>query len=232
MGREAKRVPIDFDWPQGKVWQGYLLPDELDEQQCGDCGGRGSTPARQWVEQMAALCLLLNTDLSAQAKGRPMHPYFNDTGSRADLRPSPDIAEFSIGLAGRGGAGEWHDALDNWRATDKLVEAAGLDPKTWGVCASCGGHGSIERYEGQRAEAEAWESTEPPIGEGWQMWETTSEGSPMSPVFATAEELARWLADTGASIFGDRTAPYEYWLRVITGQDIASVQIAPGVVIL
>jgi hypothetical protein len=51
-----------------------------------------------------------------------------------------------------------------------------------------------------------------PTGPGYQMWETVSEGSPISPVFATPEELARWLADTGASAFGDMTATYEQWL--------------------
>ncbi len=24
MGRELKRVPLDFDWPTKKVWDGYL----------------------------------------------------------------------------------------------------------------------------------------------------------------------------------------------------------------
>lgn len=32
-------------------------------------------------------------------------------------------------------------------------------------------------------------------GDGWQLWETTTEGSPLSPVFETAEELAGWIAD-------------------------------------
>lgn len=44
------------------------------------------------------------------------------------------------------------------------------------------------------------------------MYETTSEGTPISPAFATAEELARWLADNNASAFGGMTATYEQWL--------------------
>lgn len=44
------------------------------------------------------------------------------------------------------------------------------------------------------------------------MYENTSEGTPISPAFATPEELARWLADTGASAFGGMTATYEQWL--------------------
>jgi hypothetical protein len=44
------------------------------------------------------------------------------------------------------------------------------------------------------------------------MYEDTSEGTPISPAFATPEELARWLADSGASAFGNMTATYEQWL--------------------
>lgn len=39
---------------------------------------------------------------------------------------------------------------------------------------------------------------EPPEGEGWQIWETVSEGSPTSPVFATREELIEHLMTKGA----------------------------------
>ena len=49
------------------------------------------------------------------------------------------------------------------------------------------------------------------------MYEDTSEGTPKSPAFATPEELARWLADTGASAFGDMTATYEEWLPICKG---------------
>lgn len=39
MSRELKRVPLDFDWPVGQVWQGYLMPEELHENDCPDCDG-------------------------------------------------------------------------------------------------------------------------------------------------------------------------------------------------
>lgn len=45
------------------------------------------------------------------------------------------------------------------------------------------------------------------------MYEDTSEGTPISPAFETPEELAHWLADNGASAFGDMTATYEEWLN-------------------
>lgn len=51
----------------------------------------------------------------------------------------------------------------------------------------------------------------------FMMYEDTSEGTPISPAFATPEELARWLADTGASSFANQTASYEAWLRIAKG---------------
>lgn len=48
----------------------------------------------------------------------------------------------------------------------------------------------------------------------FQMYETTTEGTPMSPVFATPEELAHWLADHDANAFAGQTASYEAWLGV------------------
>lgn len=47
------------------------------------------------------------------------------------------------------------------------------------------------------------------------MYETTSEGTPISPAFKTAEELARWLADNNASAFAGEGASYEDWMATI-----------------
>lgn len=62
---------------------------------------------------------------------------------------------------------------------------------------------------------------EPLSGDGWQMWETTTEGSPISPVCDTPEELAAWLADNKASAFGSETAHYQSWLKMIKGSGSA-----------
>lgn len=61
------------------------------------------------------------------------------------------------------------------------------------------------------------------------MYEDTSEGTPISPAFKTPEELARWLADNGASSFGNMTADYEHWLRVANGGWAPSMVITNGV---
>lgn len=211
MSREVRRVPTDFDWPLNTVWSGYLMPEELREKRCGDCYGRGTTPARQWIERIGLMLDQLVEDVDRNAAGQPMHPWLeNDTYPPVDrekvlsrrgiwveyavVRPTADIIEFAEALVK-------DDELEHHRTIGRgtgamntdgiirgLLRLAGL-PEVWGRCPTCDGHGSIEAYEGQRAEAEAWKPTEPPTGEGWQLWSTSCEGSPITPVFATREGL-------------------------------------------
>jgi hypothetical protein len=49
----------------------------------------------------------------------------------------------------------------------------------------------------------------------FQMYETTTEGTPISPVLANKSDLAQWLADHGVSLFGERLATKEQWLTII-----------------
>lgn len=62
------------------------------------------------------------------------------------------------------------------------------------------------------------------------MYETTSEGTPISPAFETPEELARWLADNGASSFAGSTATYEQWLGMCESDWAPSMVIQGGVI--
>lgn len=48
-----------------------------------------------------------------------------------------------------------------------------------------------------------------------QMYENTTEGTPISPVMENPEDLARWLADNYASASGIMTATYDQWLSMI-----------------
>lgn len=72
--------------------------------------------------------------------------------------------------------------------------------------------GSFRRWAGARSPKRRMPDFEPGTATHLMMYESTSEGTPISPAFATAEELARWLADTGASAFGAMTATYAQWL--------------------
>jgi hypothetical protein len=249
MGREIKRVALDFKWPIDKRWEGYLLPENLYPVSCPDCDGMG----------YSAEALVMYKQWYGNAPFQP-----SDTGSAPFTPETPEVRVFAERNVSRApeyyGTGEfaifheanrlatlfngsWShhlsqadvDALveagrlmdfthtwspeERWKAKDPAPEVTADEVNRWSVsgfghdsincgvviearckrmggshtCAVCGGEGSTEAYEGQSAEREAWEPTEPPAGEGWQVWETVSEGSPISPVFADREALIRWL---------------------------------------
>ncbi len=128
MSRKLMRVPLDFDWPIGKVWPGYLI----------------------------SLCHANNEDCES-------------------------CIHFS--------------------------KLAGLTPE-YGECP-----GGINHIE-------------PPNGEGYQLWETTSAGSPKSPVFKTVEELAGW-CENNATIFAGFTATKEEWLKMFK-EDFIRAEVKMG----
>lgn len=57
-------------------------------------------------------------------------------------------------------------------------------------------------------------NTDPPIGEGYQLWEFTSEGSPQSPVFSSLHELCEW-CEKNATVYGKSKATRERWYDIL-----------------
>jgi len=259
MGREIRRVPLDFDWPLNKTWEGFLSPDSLDGKDCPDCENgyspqaknlhdlwyghipfdptstgstpwRADTPAiRTRAERNVAdapdyygsgepavareaqrladhfnsgwLHHLSQDDVDALIKAGRLHD-FTHTWTREDgwqpkepavVPTAAEVNEWSL-------RGFGHDAINASVVVSARCEREGVNA----TCQTCDGHATIEAYPGQRADAEAWEPTDPPNGDGWQLWETVSEGSPISPVFATSDELASWMSDPER---GDRWVP-------------------------
>lgn len=77
---------------------------------------------------------------------------------------------------------------------------------------------SYSEWEGDRPDKEDYmPSFSKDSKTHYMMYETCSEGTPISTAFETPEELAKWLFETGASAFGHQTGSYEGWLRVARG---------------
>ena len=186
MGRELKRVALDFNWPLEKVWIGFLNPHYKACPRCyAGCSASYDTVAKHINALMWDRATLEYKNVAAITtflSGRP-----------------PDRSFFG------------HDSRDAWAAVKKLGKLAGL-PNAWDICTHCDGEGINPEY---KAAYDAWLPTEPPPGLGYQIWETVSEGSPISPVFATADELACWM--TGKKWGADEGSSYETWLRFING---------------
>lgn len=62
----------------------------------------------------------------------------------------------------------------------------------------------------------------------FMMYENISEGTPISPAFATEEELARWLADNKANAGYYSNATYEQWLSAIKRGYVPSFVVNSG----
>ena len=136
MGRELRRMPMNFDYPLGAVWQGYLIRDSLSL-----CDGED--------EEDCEICKAY-----AKVKGIPL----DDEGC-------PDFKAY-------------------------LAEPIRL----------------------------LKELLDPPAGNGYQLWETTSEGAPISPVFATLDELCAW-CEEGATVFADWKISKTEWMKKLSLMD-------------
>jgi hypothetical protein len=267
MGREIRRVPLDFNHPLNEVWPGYLMPDSFDGLPCPDCknGGSphaehlhdlwygympfdptstGSTPLTIFTPAVRAFAdrnvrqapdFYGTDEYAVDREAQRLIDYWNGMWSHHLSQDDVDaliaadrLWDFTHTLAGGNGwekiepapvvtaeqVNEWsicgfgHDSINAHVVIKARCEREGV-PYT---CQTCDGHATLEAYPGQRADAEAWERTDPPTGDGWQLWETVSEGSPISPVFETAEGLAGWMSDPAR---GKQWVPFDSAMKFI-----------------
>jgi hypothetical protein len=219
---------MDFNWPLGMIWKGYFNP--YAGVKCKACGGGGYNPETKRISD--EWYAFDNPDMIsiADCYGRPSrynrnaHCYnitqieVNALLEKDRLRELtkngyvPTVDEVND-WAKKSSIG--HDAINQWIC----VEARAKELGVWGRCPICGGHGVVYADETIFQKHEKWEKTDPPEGEGYQLWETTTEGSPQSPVFATLEELAGW-CEKNATTFGDFKASKEEWAKMLSEDDV------------
>lgn len=250
MGRELKRVPLDFDWPLNFIWKGYWMP--YTAQKCPKCDSSGSGPLykalsdawygfserrpkdnveaqaifddnHKWQytlsqEEVNNLCdegrlsdycrefreptevelVELqkdneNTDLDLKRPRWIRKKHKDGT----DYYPTAELVNRVAPKSLLGG----HDSVNHWIATEFRARKLGIPEEEW-KCKFCDGEGEIWFSREIKQKADDWyekERYEPPKGEGYQLWETVSEGSPISPVFASAEEMIDHLVAGGAN---------------------------------
>lgn len=248
MGRELKRVPLDFQWEIGKLWSGYVNPHEVHE--CKDCEGLGWSKeynilkdkwygwgnenylpnpfrkdcrynANAWSnnldqEDVDALIeadrlwdftrVALNDEQAEivrkkRAEGENSWLPFNN-GYRPTVQEVNDWA-----LKGMG-----HDSLNcSYVISAKLKREGKSD-----LCPNCDGTGEKWQSEEAKELHENWKKYDPPMGEGFQLWTTTSEGSPMTPVFGSLEDLCLYCEEEGVSVFGSNTTTKEEWMKMLS----------------
>jgi len=145
MGRQLKRVPLDFNHPIGEVWEGYCPTLEKFQS------------IKEIVEQVPEI-LDYKDNICNECDKK-----FNDCDedARYCIWYNPELRKY------------WYYEI--------------------------------------------------PKGEGYQLWENTSEGSPISPVFATLEELCEY-AEVNCSIFASIKISKGEWMQKLN-EDYISHQV-------
>ncbi len=96
-------------------------------------------------------------------------------------------------------------------------------------------YGTFEEYWGKKPDKlwymPVWSDEEKTH---MQMYEDTSEGTPISPVFRRdeADEMATWLFENNASTMGNFTTSKEAWLKMIEGGGYAVSMVISGGVMM
>lgn len=221
MGREIKRVAAGFDWPIDVTWTGYVSP--YHAQKCEVCDGYGLNPATKLIEQsfyahdmdpaLRWRDKITQDEVQALADAGRLNDFtHNFIPGQGWVKKDPpcvptaeevNAANRSYGVPGRMG----HDAINRWILVETRAKRLGV----YGECAHCKGEGSLWFSEEIKAAAEAWEPRDPPSGDWWQVWQTVGDGSPLTPAFATREELIDYLVEGGDA--WDRSRGSGGWSR-------------------
>lgn len=247
MGRELKRVPLDFKWKIGELWSGYINPHKRHE--CIDCNGLGwskdynslqdewyYTDERCWKPNPYNSNARYNTASWNNNLTKEDVQALIDADRLWDFTRVPlneeqkEIVKKKIADGGNSWlpfnngytptaeeVNEWnkkgigHDSLNCSIVIKAKLKKEGKSH----LCSSCDGEGEKWQHETAKNNYEGWEDYDPPKGECFQLWTTTSEGSPMTPVFETLDELCKYCEDEEVSVFGRHTATKEKWKQML-----------------
>jgi hypothetical protein len=175
----VKRVPLEFDWPVGYLWHGYINPWPPPIE-CEECKGTG-----------------LNDDCYKLYRNfRRWAPKL--TESEVTLASQAGIGEKDIAKIRRRIWDEVDTSLIRAYLTEIRARAEGI----WGLCSTCKGkqrlpnpNPAVQQLYLDVDLYEEWKPIEPPIGVGWQLWQVREDrGYPASVVFKSEVELAKWCA--------------------------------------
>ena len=295
MGREVKRVALDFDWPLRQTWEGYINP-HYTATKCTACDGKGWSPEYKALEALWYGNAPFKPEDNGSTPYLPTHPPIRQRAEK-NTRQSPgpytlnyqsteDAFESAVQREARrlcrlyngqwglhlnqmdvdvlieddrlwdftrvprtpeqiqaheeyrkNGGGYWmpesngyrptaqevndwaisggvmqgHDAINAYLVIKARCQREGMPF----LCTTCNGECRFWPSPEAKELYDNWEKVEPPAGEGWQMWETVSGGSPISPVCQSPEALASWLSENEKSSFGFSKPTYFQWLAMI-----------------
>lgn len=215
MGTQLKRVRLDFDWPIGKIWKGYINP--YNSRECKSCGRTGYNAATKkihdawhdWKYQLTEIetkallkaeRLMMLTHIPGEGGWKVKEPQYIPTAEEVNQW----YRAYSLG----------HDIVNQ----DICVKARAKHLGVYGACEHCI-DGEIWESQEIKNLHDEWRRIDPPAGEGYQLWCTVKGGSPMTPVFATPDELCEYSEKESVPVIGATTLKKEKWIELFTSKD-------------
>lgn len=215
MSRELRRVPLDFDWPLNKVWIGYVNPYD-GPAECRPCGGSGLGPQAKAISDSfyglyagsdyvpipdhptgkrynpkAWAHSITQDEVDALVEHGRLMDFTHAWTSERRWQPKDPPYQPTAEEVNHWHLYGWgHDGINRWILIEARLKRLGLSDDK---CQICQGDGAIWQSRYAEEAFDGWSSWEPPTGEGWQVWETVSEGSPISPVCSTRDVLIAWM---------------------------------------
>ena len=234
MGRQLKRVPLSFNWPLHIVWKGFMNP--YSPTHCKLCDGSG---LNKETKKLSDDWYTHSRTDGLEGWGKHLDQddvqALLDAGRLWDFTRVPktlkqvEIVKKKIAEGGNSWlpkdngyiptadevnkwarTGMGHDSGNQWICVEARAKRLGV----YGECSLCKGHGEYFCDNKYRKLWEDFSWIEPPTGRGYQLWENTSEGSPITPVFKTLDELCAW-AEDNATIFGREKTSKEEWKKML-----------------
>ena len=235
MGKSLKRVPMDFKYPLNQTWKGYINPYKSIE--CKACNGSGFNEAtmklnKEWytysdngkiiegwqynLEQDEVQALLnanrlwdftrvaINNEQKEIIKqkikegGNSWLPFNNGY--------IPTANEVNVWAK----IGFGHDTTNRIICVKTRAMRLGV----FGICSYCDGEGEAWYSDEIRKLYDECKQYDPPIGDGYQLWELEQ---PISSVFLTLDDLCEWAADNVYVFeFNKLKNSKEKWKQVLT----------------
>ncbi len=87
------------------------------------------------------------------------------------------------------------------------------------LCEKCKKFARIAGFKFSKSGCPELPFTEPPKGDGYQLWEDCSEGSPISPVFKTLKELCAYCEDNCTTFASSKTTK-ENWFKMLSDDNV------------
>ncbi len=240
MSKYLRKVPLDFKHGTGLVWKGYINPYE--SMPCTCCEQSGYNPETKkiadawyafgtddWVYPNGIDRKRYNntawknhiTDIEVKAlveEERLIDFTHNWVKGSGWIKKEPEYIPTALEVNEwqRNGHGLGHDSINMAICVNARAQHLGV----YGLCEKCLGEGYTFE-QGIQELHDKWQPTDPPTGDGYQLWQNTSEDSPVSPVFNTLEALCVW-CESNAHTFAYDTASKEQWYEMLKNDNVHS----------